>query len=80
MHPALSWVTERLPNLREKVARLFDQSEDFREICEEYQACCEALVRLAPPGSDEAVRREYVALRLRLEGEMLRYVAEHPDA
>jgi hypothetical protein len=80
MHPALSWVTERLPNLREKVTRFFDQSEDFRELCEEYQACCEALARLASPGSNEALRREYLALRLRLEGEILRYVAEHPEA
>jgi hypothetical protein len=80
MHPALSCVVERLPNLRERVARLFERSEDFRELCEEYQACCEASARLAPAGSNEALRREYLALQLRLEGEILRYVAQRPEA
>jgi hypothetical protein len=80
MHPAVACVGERLPNLRDRVARLFERSEDFRELCEEYQACCEAAARLAPAGANEALRREYLALQLRLEGEILRYVAEHPEA
>jgi hypothetical protein len=56
MHSAARLVAERLPQVREHVARLFG-------------------ARASP-----ALRDEYVALRLRLEGELLRYLMEHPDA
>ena len=77
MHPALKLVSERLPNVRDQAARLFDSDEVFRELCDEYQVCSETVLRIeATPAADGALQREYVALRLRLEGELLRYLAE----
>lgn len=78
MHPALKLVSDRLPNVRHHAALLFDGDEDFRELCDEYQACSETVMRIeGTPDADEALRREYVALRLRLEAELLRYLTEH---
>ncbi|HEY7513611.1 MAG TPA: hypothetical protein VIC87_04005 [Vicinamibacteria bacterium] len=60
---------------------LFDRDESFRELSEEYQVCCVAAARLeSAEGANEALRKEYGALRLRLEGELLRYLSEHPHA
>ena len=77
MHPALKLVSERLPNVRAQAARLFDSDEVFRELCDEYQMCSETVMRIeAAPTTDGALQREYAALRLRLEGELLRYLSE----
>jgi hypothetical protein len=81
MQPSLSVVTGRFPNVRDQAARLFDDDDDFRELCEEYRACSETVCRLEGGGSSsEAMRNEYKVLLLRLEGELLRYLAEHPRA
>jgi hypothetical protein len=77
MHPALKLVSERLPNVRHQAAQLFESDEVFRELCDEYQMCSETVTRIeGTPAADEALRREYVALSLRLEGELLRYLTE----
>ena len=74
-------VGERLPHIREQVARLFERDEVFRDLCDEYETCSEAAARMdSAPRVNAGVRDEYVALRLRLEGELLRYLTEHPDA
>jgi hypothetical protein len=81
MHSALRLVGERLPHVREQVVRLFERDEVFRELCDEYQTCSETAARMeSAAGASPALRDEYVALRLRLESEMLRYLLEHPDA
>jgi len=69
-----------LPELRERANVLFEDDEAFRELCEEYQACSETAERLVASPGREALRKEYAALRLRLEGELLRFLAEHPEA
>ena len=71
----LQLVSEQFPNIRERVACLFERDETFRELCEDYEACVQALGRQPP---DEGLRREYGALRLRLETELLGYL--HEDA
>jgi hypothetical protein len=73
-------VIERFPNVEKAAVHLFQRDEAFRDLCEEYEACAQAAERLAEarPGQD-ALRREYAALRLRLEGELLRYLQEHPN-
>jgi hypothetical protein len=73
-------VRERLPHVQEEAGRLFDRDETFRELCEEYQVCSEAAARLEDRQAEEALQKEYAALRLRIEGELLRYLVEHPDA
>jgi len=78
MHLALRLVGERLPHVREQVALLFAHDEVFRELCGEYQICCETAARMTgETTADRALRDEYTALKLRLEAELLRYLAEH---
>jgi hypothetical protein len=77
MTASLQLVTEQFPLLRRRVACLFERDVLFRELCEDYEAC---LLALARQESDEELRREYAALRLRLETELLGYLeaAEEP--
>jgi hypothetical protein len=70
---SLKLVEERLPQVRAGVARLFERDQDFRDLCDEYEACVTTLARL---GSAEPMRKEYGLLQLRLEAELLRYLAE----
>ncbi len=73
MTPSLQRVSEQFPHLRERVACLFERDDIFRELCEDYEACAQALSLQA---RNEDLRREYSALRLRLETELLAYVNE----
>jgi hypothetical protein len=76
MPSSLQLVSEQFPHLRERVACLFERSEIFRELCEDYETCAEARAR--PPAS-EGLRLEYAALQLRLETELLRFLHEDAD-
>ena len=71
------WLVERFPHLQSVSLQLLERDEAFRELCEEYAACTQVLERLSDEPSDEAMRREYSALRLRVEGELLRYISDH---
>jgi hypothetical protein len=64
----LTLVIGQFPDLRQEVACLFERDDVFRELCEDYEACSLALARQE---SNDALRREYAALRLRLETELL---------
>jgi ferredoxin len=77
MQACLRVVLERFPYVREDAARVYERDEDFRELCEEYVMCVEAAERLegSRPASD-AMRREYGALRLRMEAELLKYLQD----
>lgn len=68
---------ERFPHLQSVSTQLLETHETFRELCEEYEACTQAIDRLAPGESDVAIVKEFSALRLRLEAELLRYISEH---
>jgi hypothetical protein len=72
MESALRSVTESFPELRAKLACQFERDEVFRELCEDYAACLEAIERRDPGG--DPLGREYAALRLRLENELLRHL------
>lgn len=69
----------RFPHVSDVLLYRLMQHAIFRELCEEYAACAEVLQRLNTAASDEAMRSEYTALSLRLEGELLRYISEHGD-
>jgi hypothetical protein len=73
-------IIERFPHVdMAAVHHFFDQDETFRDLCEEYGVCSDAEERLGSAGAGQAhMRREYAALRLRLESEILRYLDEHP--
>lgn len=67
----------RFPHLQSVSLQLLERDETFRELCEEYAACTEVIERLTDAPSDDAMRREFSALRLRVEGELLRYISDH---
>src|SRR6185369_9139109 len=67
---------ERFPHVQALALKRCEKQDSFRELCEEYWACNQVLTRLERPGAEEDLRSEYGALRLRLEGELLRYIAE----
>lgn len=70
---------DRFPHVREVSEQLLGNSDAFRELCEEYEACTEAIERLEQTGTSAGLLTEYLALRLRLEGELLRCVSTHYD-
>jgi hypothetical protein len=71
---------DRFPHVREVSEQLLNHSEAFRELCEEYEACTEAIERLEHSAASAGLLTEYLALRLRLEGELLRCVSAHYTA
>jgi hypothetical protein len=71
---------ERFPHVRDISEQLLADSDPFRELCEEYQACTDVIERLAHSESNAALLTEYSALRLRLEGELLRCIAAYWSA
>jgi hypothetical protein len=73
MTSSLQLVSEQFPSLRERVACLFERDAVFRELCEDYEVCAQAL---SQQERSEDLRREYAALRLRLETELLGYLHE----
>ena len=75
MTSSLQIVSKVFPLLRERVAGLFEHDPIFRELCDDYEACFLALTRKE---SNERLRREYSALRLRLETEGVRGSAAVP--
>ena len=77
MQSALKLVVQRLPHVGDQAMVLFQNDEVFRDLCDEYQMCDETLMRFETRSGSESLRREYVALRLRLEGELLRYFSGH---
>jgi hypothetical protein len=74
MTSCLDLVMEQFPDLKHQVDRLFGRNPAFRELCEDYETCTAALSRQPSP----SLQREYAALRLRLETELLRFL--HDDS
>ena len=68
---------ERFPYIRTVSLDLLRRHETFRDMCEEYELCTAACQRLEHSHADQALHKEYCALRLRLESELLRYVEEN---
>jgi hypothetical protein len=80
MHPSLKLVSDRFRQVRDRATRLFERDLDFRDLCEEYEACVATMTRLQFDGpSAEGMRKEYAALVLRLDRELLRYMEEHSE-
>ena len=78
MTTCLQLVSEQFPSLRDRVARRFERDETFRELCHDYESCVAALMRLGETSPE--IKREYAALKLRLEAEMLGYLREPGNA
>ena len=75
---AVFYVLERFPDRKPAIAGLFKESRDFQSLCEDYRQCLEALRHWK--GSEEedapARRREYAALLIELEAEILQNLNE----
>ena len=76
MPACLQLVQRQFPHLHDRVAVLFEVDDVFRELCEDYEACLLAVSRQPPL---VGLCREYEALRLRLETELLRHIEESGD-
>lgn len=79
MNPSLKLVSERFEQVRARSARLFERDDNFRDLCEDYEACAKTLARLESCPSPGEMRNEYAALLLRLERELLRYLEAHSE-
>ena len=70
-------VSKRFPSLAQRMESLLETDETLRELCEDLEACENAAARLdRGENSSPDLRREYAALRLRLEHELLRHLEE----
>ena len=76
---SLRHLRERFPHLKELSLTLLEKDETFRELCEEHAACTDVIKRLSKSGADGAMRREYSALRLRIERELLDHLSVRTD-
>jgi hypothetical protein len=77
---SLTLLSERFPHVRERAAWLYGQDESFRDLCQDYEECAGTVARFEAGGSTSAaIRKEYAALLMRLERELLRFLEEHPD-
>jgi hypothetical protein len=72
---SLKRIRERFPHLKDLSLTLLEKDETFRELCEEHAACTEVIERLSKSASDDSMLREYSALRLRIERELLDYLS-----
>src|ERR1041385_3635722 len=60
MTPSLRLVAERFERLRAQGGRIFDRDENFRGLCDEYEACIGTVTRLQScASSSEGMRNEY---------------------
>jgi len=66
------------PHMRSVLDRVLAESEAFRDLVEEYGVCTEVLERQQVRTEPQA--REYAALRLRLESEILQYLSDYVDS
>jgi hypothetical protein len=66
-------VLKRFPDSKDAVIRLFNESETFQTVCEDYRKCAEALRHWNQTASEEAParREEYATLLQDLEAEIL---------
>ena len=57
IHSDLFFIIKRFPTHKETVRRLYSESENFQEMCEDYQKCAKALRHWARSYSGEARER-----------------------
>lgn len=72
IHPSLFKVIKRFPERRDEIRHLLDHSEVFRNMCEDYRQCKEAILYWSDQGSEESLVRtsEYMELLQDLETEI----------
>lgn len=73
IQPALFAVITKFPGLRDEAIHLFQQNENFRAVCVDYQDCVKALRHWSRSTERDAARRksEYEDLLSELEEEIV---------
>jgi hypothetical protein len=78
IQPGLYSLFERFPDRKQTIKALFEKSESFQTLCDDYRQCDEALRHWSRSSDEDAPARtrEYEALLLELEEEILQNVNE----
>jgi hypothetical protein len=73
IHSNLFFIVKRFPEHKEIIKRLYSESENFQEMCNDYQECDRALRHWSQSHSEDSPERrnEYAALMQDLEAEIL---------
>ena len=81
IHADLSPVINSFPDREETLIKLFRESEQFRNICQDYRKCKEAYDYWNRPGIKDPLERkeEYAALLQELKSEIIENLDEHME-
>lgn len=76
VHSSIFRVIRRFPERREDILRLFYECEGFRNTCEDYRKCIDAIEYWDNQASEQSFARqtEYEELFRSLEAELLTYL------
>jgi len=72
------FIIKQFPEHKKIIIRLYGESENFQEACEDYRRCADALRYWSQSDSEEACERrdEYAALLQDLKAEILQILKE----
>jgi hypothetical protein len=75
---AIFTIYERFSDRKDTVKRLFNASDEFQTLCDDFRQCCQALEywNQSIKADAPARRQEYKALRRELEDEINRLIDE----
>ncbi len=78
LKPGIFAVIKVFPDHEESIKRLYQESELFRDLCESYQKCVEALKHFNASNSDEAParREEYATLLKEIKADIMQEIDE----
>ena len=73
IQPCIFAIIQLLPDREKSIKRLYKESELFRDLCEDYKKCAEALKHWNASNLKEAAdrREEYATLLRELEADIL---------
>jgi len=79
VHPSIFLVIKRFPDRKGPILKLYQTNTSFQGMCEDYQACTDALTRWNKMESSEAVvrRKEYGGLIQSLESEIKTFLSKY---
>lgn len=78
IHPGIFRVIKKFPEQREDVFRLFYECDGFRNTCDDYNRCNDAIIYWNKQSSEQSLVRkaEYEELFRSLEAELLTYLRD----
>ena len=76
IQPCIFAIIQLLPDRKKSIKRLYKESELFRDLCQDYQKCAEALEHWNASNLAEAPerRKEYTTLLRELEADIVREI------